>query len=56
MSLAYYIIYAAAYKTFLDSGRSFVGKFCPQTLLSKSAILWIYGAFKTTGDSGKKQG
>jgi hypothetical protein len=30
-----------------------VGKFCHQTLSSKSGILWIYGAFKTTGNSEK---
>jgi hypothetical protein len=34
--------------------RHFVGKFCHKTLSSKSGILWIYGAFKTTGNSGKK--
>ena len=31
-----------------------VGKLYHQTLSSKSGILWIYGAFKTTGNSGKK--
>ena len=27
------------------------GQICYQTMSSKSGILWIYGAFKTTGDS-----
>ena len=32
-----------------------LGKFCHQTLSSKSGILWIYGAFKTTGNSEKNK-
>jgi hypothetical protein len=32
-----------------------VGKFCHQTLSSVSSILWIYGAFKTTGKSEKNK-
>ena len=52
-------IYAAAYNTFLDSpwcavltwtGRWHSG-FRGQILSSKSGILWIYRAFKTTGNS-----
>ena len=31
-----------------------LGTFCHQTLSSKPGILWIYSAFKTTGNSGKK--
>jgi hypothetical protein len=40
-----YTIYAAAYKIFMNS---FI-------LSSKSGILWIYGAFKTTGNSAKNK-
>jgi hypothetical protein len=30
-----------------------VGRFCHQTLSSKSVILWIHGAFKATRNSEK---
>ena len=67
--MAYHIIYAAAYNTFLwlillccahlnrkVALRSFLwANLGHQSLSSKSGILWIYGAVKTTGNSEKNK-